>query len=129
MPLPRDFPSPNEQQADEAIKTSFQDIIDRYQAVTNMAKDLILAEVGNHDADNAPEEWERFRQETEDHPELVYDVLATVIDIAAEAILELSKSPDGDTEEEGDAAADPEEQLESLLLSMSDQDVDEEGQG
>lgn len=128
MPLPSSFPSPSEQQADEAIKTSFQDIVDRSQAVTNMAKDLIMAEIGSHDADTAPEEWERFRQETEDHPELVYDVLATVIDIAAEAILELSKSPDGDTEE-GDADADPEEQIEALLLNMSDQDGDEEEQG
>lgn len=120
MPLPQ-FPSQPDQSAPDQVRASFEQLLERYEMITDIAKRLILSEVQNHESDSPPNEWSQFQSETQEQPELVYDVLSTVIDIAAEAIIELSTSPS--TEDE---ALDPQEQLESLLRSMSDEEDDEE---
>lgn len=117
LPLPS-FPAAPEPSASDQVKASFEELMTRYQMVTDIAKQLIMSEVEHHESDNPPDEWQEFQAETEDHPELVYDVLSTVIDIAAEAIITLS-SAESDDDESG---LDPGDQLESLLRSMSDED-------
>lgn len=118
MPMPS-FPQSQEPQQ-QGTQASFEEVLERYQAITDISKKLILAEIEEHESEQPPSEWSEFIESAMDQPELITDVLSSVIDIAAQAIIELSQA------EEQDSSHD--EILDDLINGISEQDDDESEQ-